>query len=372
MTTALAPAPIPLVNLQRQYAGLKAEIDAAVAEVMAGQAFIHGERVATFTRAWLAALGAKHGAACGNGTAAISAALRALGIGPGDEVITTAHTFFATAEAIFNVGAVPVFADIDPRSYTLDIATAPIGPRTRAILPVHLYGGAADMDAIMAVADRHRLKVVEDTAQAHLGTHRGRALGTIGDAGTFSFYPGKNLGAYGDAGFTVARDPHVAALIAKLVDHGRESKYAHDVIGDNLRMDEIQAAVLSVKLPHLATWTAHRQAIAAYYDSRFKPKGFKVIEPLPGTTCVYHLYVVEAANRDAVLAYLKAEGIAAGVHYPLPLHRQPALAQLPCAQVHLPHTERAAGRVLSLPICGSITDAEAERVAEAFLAVARP
>ncbi|MDX2221368.1 MAG: DegT/DnrJ/EryC1/StrS family aminotransferase [Rhodospirillaceae bacterium] len=372
MTPTLAPAPIPLVNLQRQYAALKAEIDAAVADVMARQAFIHGERVAAFTKAWLAALGATHGSACGNGTAAISVALRALGIGPGDEVITTAHTFFATAEAIFTVGATPAFTDIDPRSYTLDIATATVTPRTRAILPVHLYGGAADMDAILALAAQHNLKVIEDTAQAHLASHQGRALGTIGDAGTFSFYPGKNLGAYGDAGFTVARDAQVAALIAKLVDHGRESKYAHDVIGDNLRMDEIQAAVLSVKLPHLPTWTARRQAIAAFYDSRLKPRGFKVIEPLPGTICVYHLYVVEVGNRDEVLARLKAQGIAAGVHYPLPLHRQPALARLPCAQVRLPHTERTADRVLSLPICGDITDTEAERVINAFLSAARP
>jgi dTDP-4-amino-4,6-dideoxygalactose transaminase len=361
---------IPLVNLQRQYLSLKAELDAAMADVVARQEFINGREVRGFTAAYLNALGAKYGAACSNGTTAIELALKALGIGSGDEVITPSHTFFATAEAILNVGATPVFADIETSSYTLDAATLNVGPKTKAIVPVHLYGAAADMTALMALAQKHNLKVVEDTAQAHLATHHGKVAGTIADAGTFSFYPGKNLGAYGDAGFVVAKDANVAALISKLADHGREAKYSHDIVGGNARMDELQAAVLSVKLKRLQMWTARRQAVAQYYDSRLKPAGFKVIEPLPGSTCVYHLYVVEVSDRDATLEKLKSDGIGAGVHYPIPLHQQPALANR--AAPPLPRTVQAAARVLSLPICGDITDAEAEQVCTVFLRHARP
>lgn len=363
---------IPLANLKRQYQSLKAEIDAAVADTLAKQEFIHGAKVKAFSGAWLSALGAKHGTACANGTVAITLALKALGIKPGDEVITTAHTFFATAEAIFAAGAVPVFADIDPRTYNIDIATVTPSPRARAIVPVHLYGNAADMAAISAFAAKHGLKVIEDAAQAHLGTWNGRALGTLGDAGTFSFYPGKNLGAYGDAGFAVAREEAVGRAMAKFVNHGRESKYLHDAIGDNMRMDEIQAAVLSVKLRHLATWTARRQTVAAAYERRIKPAGFKTIEAYPHGSCVYHLYVAEVSNRDTVMEALQAAGIGAGVHYPVPLHHQPALKDLPCARVALPATERAAARVVSLPICADITDDEVARVCDTFLRVAKP
>ncbi len=363
---------IPLVNLQRQYAGIKSEVDAAIAGVIGRQEFINGREVRAFTEAYLKVFGAQHGAACDNGTSAIELALKALGIGPGDEVVTVAHTFFATVEAILNVGATPVFAEIDPRSYTLDPGSILITPRTRAILPVHLYGAVADMNAIMALAKKHNLKVIEDTAQAHLATHHGEVAGTIGDAGTFSFYPGKNLGAYGDGGFVIAREKRVADLIAKLADHGRASKYGHDVVGGNVRMDEIQAAVLRVKLPHLRRWTERRQAVAQFYDSRLKPAGFKVIEALAHTSCVYHLYVVEVSDRDATFEKLKANGIGAGVHYPVPLHQQPALAQMTASAVSLPKTEAAAQRVLSLPICADITDAEAESVVTTFLKTARP
>ena len=362
---------IPLVNLKRQYAALKPEIDAAIAEVVARQEFVNGTSVAAFTTQWLAALGADHGAACANGTVAISLALQALGIGPGDEVITTAHTFFATVEAICAVGATPVFADIDRATYTLDLASAKISPRTRAILPVHLYGTSADMDAVLAFAASHKLKVIEDTAQAHLATWDGRALGTLGDAGTFSFYPGKNLGAYGDAGFMVAREAAVARTAAKLADHGRESKYTHDVVGENNRMDEIQAAVLSVKLRHLPAWTERRRSLAKRYDARLKTGDFKVITPYAKAASVYHLYVVEVANRERTLAHLQTAGIGAGVHYPVPLHLQPALAGWTSAGP-LPQTEQAAARVMSLPLCADLTDTELDRVCDTFLAVAKP
>ncbi|MBL8631529.1 MAG: DegT/DnrJ/EryC1/StrS family aminotransferase [Rhodospirillaceae bacterium] len=363
---------IPLVNLQRQYAGLKAEIDAAFAAVLERQEFINGREVKAFTAAYLAAFGAKYGTACSNGTTAIELALKGLGVGPGDEVITTAHTFFATVEAIMNVGAEPVFVDIEPGSYTLDPANLPVGRKTRAIMPVQLYGGMADMTAIMAAAASSNLKVIEDAAQAHLATHKGAMAGTIGDAGTFSFYPGKNLGAYGDAGFVIARDAHVAVLISKLADHGREAKYSHDVIGGNARMDELQATVLSVKLKHLKKWTARRQAVAGYYNDKLKRAGFKVIEPLTHSTCVYHLYVIEAADRDAAADKLKAAGIGVGVHYPIPLHKQPALKNLAASNVNLPRTDHAAAHVLSLPICGDITDAEVETVTDAVLKMVRP
>lgn len=363
---------IPLVNLQRQYNSLKTEIDAAIASVVERQEFINGREVRTFTDAFLRAFGAQFGAACDNGTSAIELALKALGIGPGDEVITVAHTYFATVEAIMNVGATPVFAEIDTKSYTLDPATIAITPKTRAIIPVHLYGAVADMPAITALAQKHQFMVIEDTAQAHLATSHGRYAGTMGDAGTFSFYPGKNLGAYGDAGFVITKNENTAKHIAKLADHGRTSKYEHDVVGGNVRMDELQAAVLRTKLPHLARWTQRRQEVAKYYDSRFKPVGFKIIEPLPHTTCVYHLYVIEVTDRTATLEKLKAQGIGVGVHYPVPLHKQAALVHMPTARVSLPKTESVSSRVISLPICADITDAEAEFVADIVLKLARP
>ncbi len=363
---------IPLVNLKRQYAAIKPEIDAAIADVVGRQEFVSGKVVAAFTAEWLAALGASYGASCSNGTSAISLALKGLGIGPGDEVVTTAHTFFATVEAICAVGAKPVFADIDPDTYCLDIDTAPIGSSTRAIMPVHLYGTAANMSAVLACAQSHDLKVIEDTAQGHFATWNGKALGTLGDAGTYSFFPGKNLGAYGDAGFVVTKDEAVAVTIAKLLNHGRESKYTHDLMGENNRMDEIQAAVLRVKLKYLRAWTDRRQALAKHYDARLTAAGFKVIRPYPRASSVYHLYVVEVSNRDQTLAHLNTEGIGAGVHYPVPLHLQPALAGWGIARGALPKTEAAADRVLSLPICPDLTDAECDRVCDTFLACANP
>jgi dTDP-4-amino-4,6-dideoxygalactose transaminase len=363
---------IPLVNLKRQYATLKTEIDAAIAEVLGRQEFVNGKSVAAFTSAWLAAIGARHGAPCANGTIAITLALRALGIGPGDEVITTAHTFFATVEAIYAVGAIPVFADIDRATYTLDVATAKVSPNTRAVIPVHLYGTMANMDKVTAFAEAHDIKVIEDSAQAHFARWDGRMAGTIGDAGTFSFYPGKNLGAYGDAGFTVAKDPGVAQTVAKLSDHGRESKYTHDLIGENNRMDEIQGAVLAVKLKHLAAWTEQRRRHAQYYDTRLTAAGFKVIEPHIKATSVYHLYVVEVSNRDETLSHLQRAGIGAGIHYPVPLHLQPALTARGGYRAELPQTEQAAERVMSLPICADLTADEAAKVCDTFLAVAKP
>lgn len=367
---------IPLVNLPRQYVDLKDEITAAVVTVLDSQTFIKGPAVSAFETAWLAALGALHGYGCSNGTAALSLALQALEIGAGAEVITTAHTFIATAEAIRHVGAEPIFVDINPVSYSIDPAAiaAAVTPRTRAIVPVHLYGAPADMDSILSLALRHGLAVVEDAAQAHLARWQGAMVGTLGDAGCFSFYPGKNLGAYGDAGFVIARDLPVAVMMEQLIDHGRRrgSKYLHDIVGQNQRMDDVQAAVLSVKLNRLAGWTAVRRARAAQYDARLKSAGFKVIEPLAGSEPVYHLYVVEVADRDDVMAALGAAGIGCGVHYPVPLHQQPAFVAQNSNRITLPRTEHAANHVLSLPICGAITAEEVDHVCDVFLSVARP
>jgi dTDP-4-amino-4,6-dideoxygalactose transaminase len=228
------------------------------------------------------------------------------------------------------------------------------------------------MDALVELADAHRLVIVEDAAQAHLARYRTRSVGTFGDAAGFSFYPGKNLGAFGDAGFIVARDAAVAARLARLVDHGRQSKYTHDVIGYNQRLDSLQAAILSAKLPHLAGWNVIRRERARQYDERLRPHGFKTLEPLPGAEPVYHLYTVEVANREATMTSLASAGIETGIHYPVPLHLQPALADLGGRRGDLPVTERIAERILSLPICGAITADEVDQVCDAFLAVAVP
>jgi dTDP-4-amino-4,6-dideoxygalactose transaminase len=365
---------IPFVDLEGQYRKLKSEIAAAMDAVLESRAFIQGPFAARFEEEFSGAMGSPHGLGCANGTAAISLALEALGVGRGDEVITVSHTFFATAEAVFHVGAIPVFVDIDPRSYTLDPALIEeaITPRTRAIIPVHLYGTPADMNPIMEIARRHGLKVVEDSAQAHLAAYHGKFAGTLGDAATFSFYPGKNLGAFGDAGFITTNSDEVAERIKRLRDHGRLSKYEHDVIGYNQRMDGLQAAILSVKLKYLSQWTATRRRNAAHYDSRLRLHGFKTIEPSNATEPAYHLYVVEVENREAVMKALGEAGIGCGVHYPVPLHRQPALKDILPGRGALPHTENAASRVISLPMCGELTEENIDRVCDVFLSIAKP
>lgn len=369
MTAATTLDRIPFVNLGRQLERLRPELVAAFEAVLDSRGFIKGPHVAAFEAAFAAAIGARRAVGCANGTAAVALALEAAGIGPGDEVLVPSLTFIATGEAVCHVGATPVFCDIDPETYTLDPGDAArrLTPRTRAMVPVHLYGTPADMDPLLALAAEHGLLVVEDCAQAHLATYRGRTVGTIGAAGAFSFFPGKNLGALGDAGLVATADPALAERVAKLADHGRLSKYEHDLIGYNQRLDGLQAALLAVKLPHLADWTVHRRRVARRYDGRLRPAGIKVITPPAGAEPVYHLYVIEVEDRAAVMAELAALGVETGVHYPCPLHRQPAFRHLPA--VELPHAERAAARVLSLPICGEIGDEEADQVCDRVLAV---
>jgi len=360
---------IPFVNLGRQLERLRPEFVAAFEAVLDSRAFIKGPYVSAFEAAFAEAQGAAHVVGCANGTAAVSLALEAAGIGPGDEVIVPTATFIATGEAVCHVGATPVFCDIDPDSQTIDPKDVErrITPRTKAVIAVHLYGTPADMDALMAIAKAHDLVVIEDCAQAHLATYRGRPVGTIGTAGGFSFFPGKNLGALGDAGAVTVNDAALAERIRKLADHGRLSKYEHDIVGYNQRLDGLQAAMLSVKLPHLAAWTERRRTVARYYDSRLVPAGVKVITPPEGAESVYHLYVIEVEDRQQVSDALAALGVETGVHYPCPLHLQPAFRHLKGDS--LPNAERSAGRILSLPICGEITDDEAEYVCNQVLAV---
>jgi dTDP-4-amino-4,6-dideoxygalactose transaminase len=362
---------IPLVNLARQHAEIRGELVAALEGVLDSGAFILGPAVARFEEEFAAVAGSRHAVGCANGTAAISLALEAIGVGRGDEVVTTPHTFAATAEAIVHVGATPVFVDIEPDTYGIDPAhaAAAIGSRTRAVLPVHVYGAPCRIGEVMAIADQAALAVVEDSAQAHLAAVAGRRVGTFGRAGTFSFYPGKNLGACGDAGAVITGDVALADGIRRLRDHGRSSKYEHVVVGYNHRMDGLQAAVLSTKLRRLEDWTARRVALARRYDAVLAER-FHVVRPREGDRAVYHLYVVEVSNRDAVQAALAERGIATGVHYPIPLHRQPAFARW--AGGALPVAERTASRVLSLPLCAHLQDAEQDEVLDRFLAIAAP
>jgi dTDP-4-amino-4,6-dideoxygalactose transaminase len=366
--------PVPFVDVAGQTARLHDELLAAIDSVVRSGVFVGGPEVEAFEREFGERLGLPPGVGCSSGTSALSVLLEAAGVGPGDEVVTTAHTFIASAAAIVHVGASPVFAEIDPRSYTIDPASvdAAIGPRTRAVLPVHLYGTPCDMAALNVVAARHGIVVLEDAAQAHGATLHGQPAGALGDGSAFSFYPGKNLGAMGDAGLLAARDPAWLERARRLVDHGRDSKYVHGAIGYNHRLDAIQAAILRVKLRHLDGWTAHRRSIAATYDAALGRAGFKVIVEPEGARSSYHLYVVEVGNRDEVLAHLQGSGIGCGIHYPVPVHLQPAFEHLGHRRGMLPRTEWAADHVVSLPIDGEISATDAERVLDAFLAVAIP
>lgn len=344
---------IPLVDLRAQYEGIRLEIDEAVTRVLRRGEFILGEEVLAFEREWAAWCEVDHAVGVSSCTDAIRLALVALGVGPGAEVITVANTFFATAEAIAATGARPVFVDTEPLTQTMDPArlAAALTPLTAAIVVVHLYGQPADMDAIMDIASAHGVPVVEDAAQAHGARYRGRRVGGIGHLGCFSFFPAKNLGAYGDAGAVVTNDTGAAARIRRLRDHGRASKHLHVEVGHSCRLDALQAAVLRVKLPHLERWTARRR----HLDSLYR----EALADVPGVDCVglaperesaHHLMVVELDGRDRVLQRLQVAGVGAGVHYPVPVHLQPGFAHLGYAERDLPVTERAARRVLSLPL----------------------
>jgi dTDP-4-amino-4,6-dideoxygalactose transaminase len=361
---------IPFVDLKAQYRSIKPEIDAAVARVLDSAQFVLGDEVAAFEREFAAFCGAAYAVAVNSGTSALQLALLAAGVGPGDDVITVPFTFVASVAAIEYTGARPIFVDIDERSFTMDAdrIEAVVTPRTRAIVPVHLYGQAADMDPIRAVAARHRLVVIEDAAQAHGARYNDRPAGSLGDLACFSFYPSKNLGAYGEGGMVVTGRAEHATRVRMLRDWGQETKYRHTIRGFNARMDGLQGAILRVKLRHLPAWTASRREHAARYHALLAGTGLTRPIAMPYAEHAYHLYTVRLRERDALAAALAAEGIHTGLHYPIPVHLQPAYADLGYAAGAFPVAERAANEVLSLPMFPELT---AEQIATVAAAVRR-
>lgn len=343
---------IPFVDLKAQYQTIRTEVNHAIQRVLDNTSFIMGDEVVAFETAFAEVTGAPHAIGVASGTTAIHLILDALGVGRGDEVITTPHTFIATAEAIRHAGATPVFVDIDPQTYNIDptkIESA-ITERTKAIMPVHLYGQAADLSSIVAIAKKHNLFVIEDAAQAHLAQYDGQHVGLLGDAGTFSFYPGKNLGAYGDAGAVITHRDDIAEKVRMLRNHGRREKYVHETHGYGERLDGLQAAILGVKLAYLAEWTTARQEIAQRYRDGLAGLPLLLPKEVSAEGHVYHLFVIKTDRRDALKAFLKEKDISSGVHYPLPLHLQPALSYLGHQAGDFPVCEDAAKTVLSLPV----------------------
>ncbi len=359
---------IPLVGLFDQYQTIKPEIDAAIQNIITSSAFVGGNEVRQFEKEFAEYCEAKACVGVGNGTDALYLTLRALGIGAGDEVITVAHTFIATSEAISMTGATPVFIDILDDTMLMDPALIEpaITPRTKAIIPVHLYGQSCDMDAIMEIARKHGLKVVEDAAQAHGARWRGRRVGSIGDAATFSFYPGKNLGAFGDAGAVVSQDEGLIEQVRTLANHGRLEKYTHKMEGVNSRLDGLQAAILRVKLRYLDEWNQKRRAHADFYLDALSANEFRPQAVNPNAEPVWHLFVLRLADREALQKRLKDEGIATGIHYPVPLHLQPAYQERQIALGSLPVTETAANQVVSLPMYPELTAVELESIVNAI------
>lgn len=359
---------IPLVDLKAQYDSIKPEIDAAIQRVLDHTQFIEGPEVAAFEAAFANACGAPHAVGVASGTAAIDLALRVLGIGPGDEVITTPHTFIATVEPVRDVGATPVFVDIDLGTYNIDpgkIEDA-ITEHTRALMPVHLYGQPADMLPILDIARRHDLRVIEDAAQAHGATYHDQHVGLWGDIGTFSFYPAKNIGAYGDAGAIVTRDAALAKRLRMLRNHGRTEKYVHAMHGLGERLDALQAAILAVKLTRLEAWTTRRRQIADIYRVQLNDLPLILPQELDGASHVYHQFVIRTERRDALRAHLRDAGVGTGIHYPLPLHLQPALEDLGYQEGDFPVTEQVADTVLSLPVYPELTSGQIDAIVSAI------
>lgn len=357
---------VPFADLKAQYDSIREEIDSAMAAVIAESAFIGGKYARGFEEAFAAFCGVKYAVGVGNGTDALHIALRSLGVGPGDEVITAANTFIATAEAITMTGARVVFVDCDPETYAIDVRKIPaaITPRTKAIIPVHLYGRPADMPALIRIAEERGLFLVEDAAQAHGAEIDGRRVGTFGKLACFSFYPGKNLGAYGDAGAIVTDDEALAVQCRMIANHGRIQKYDHDFEGINSRLDGLQGAILHVKLGHLEAWTERRNSRAALYGELLRGSGVVTPVASPGMRHVYHLYVVRVPGRGAVQAVLKEAGIATGVHYPIALPRLAAYRYLGHRPEDFPVANRYAGEILSLPMFPEMTDEQVAYVCD--------
>jgi dTDP-4-amino-4,6-dideoxygalactose transaminase len=365
---------IPFVDLRAQYFSIKEEVHAAIAHVLETSQFTLGEEVAAFEEEFAAYCQARHAVAVNTGTSALHLALLAAGVGQGDEVITVPFTFVATVAAIYYSGARTVFVDIDPVSYTMDPAKieAAITPKTKAIIPVHLYGQCADMSPILEVAKRHGLTVIEDACQAHGAEYQGRKAGSMGDLGCSSFYPGKNLGAYGEGGMVVTDNPEHTRAIRMLRDWGAETKYQHVLKGYNYRMEGIQGAVLRVKLRYLEEWTEARRAAARRYDAIFAGSSVHTPQQLPNRRHVYHIYAIRTDQRKTVQDALSKDGIHTGIHYPIPVHLLPAYADLGYKAGNFPHSERAASQVLSLPMFAELTGEQCEQVGRSVLAVYQP
>jgi dTDP-4-amino-4,6-dideoxygalactose transaminase len=363
---------VPLLDLDAQYRPLRDELLAAVTRVCDSQRFIMGPEIDHLERELCALLGVTHAIAVSSGTDALLLALMALGIKAGDEVVTTTFSFFATAGAIVRVGATPVLVDIDPTTFNIDPvqAAAAITPRTRAILPVHLFGLGADMDPIMAAANRAGIPVIEDAAQAIGSTYKSRPLGAIGAFGCFSFFPSKNLGAFGDAGLLTTEDDALAARARLLRTHGMKPKYYHHLVGANFRMDALQAAVLRVKAPHLAAWTRGRRANVARYRALFHAAGLDAAVTLPiepaDRSHIFNQFVIRTADRDGLKRHLDEQGIGNEIYYPVPFHLQPCFADLGYRQGAFPHAERAAQESLAIPVYGELTAAQQETVVSAI------
>lgn len=352
---------IPILDLKAQYLSIKGELDAAVLKVLASTQYILGDEVAAFENEFAAYCETRHAVAVNSGTSALHLALLASGVGPGDEVITVPFTFVATVSAICYAGARPVFVDVDPVTLTMDPAKleAAITSRTKAIVPVHLYGQMADMDAIVSIAERHGIAVIEDACQAHGAELDGRRAGSIGVSGCFSFYPGKNLGACGEGGIFVTSDDAQAKMVRMLRDWGQEQRYHHVLKGFNYRMDGIQGAILRVKLRHLEDWTEARRSHARRYSDLLA--GSRLLQPpveMPGRRHVYHVYAVRSHERGRLQQSLQAEGIQTGLHYPVPVHLQPAHADLGYRRGDFPVSEAASREVLSLPMFPELTSAQ--------------
>ena len=357
------PQVIPFLDLKAQHQQIRCEVAAAITSVIDSGQFVLGPQVAVFEERFACYCNTRHCVALNTGTSALHLALLANEIGPGDEVITVAMTFVATTAAILYTGAKPVFIDVDPHTWTMDpkLIEAAITPRTRAIMPVHLHGLMADMDPIMDIARRHNLVVIEDAAQSHGAEYKGRRAGSIGSIGCFSFYPGKNLGAYGEGGAAVTDDPDLARRMRLLRDWGQQSKYNHVVHGFNYRMDGIQGAVLNVKMDHIEAWTEGRRMVAAHYGRRLTGNRYRKTAPPAHCRHVYHVYAIQVADRDKVQRALQEAGVGTGIHYPIPVHLQPAYADLGCGPGRLPITENLARQFLSLPIYAEL---QVDQIAE--------
>ncbi|MCL5999489.1 MAG: DegT/DnrJ/EryC1/StrS family aminotransferase [Chloroflexi bacterium] len=360
---------VPFVDLKTQYQTLKPQMDRAIASVLERSAYVMATEHSEFEREFASYIGVKQCLGVSTGTDALELALRACDIGPGDEVITVPNTFIATTEAISVTGAAIRWVDVDPRTYNMnpDKIEAAITPRTKALLPVHLYGQPADMGPIMGIARRHGLRVIEDCAQAHGAKYQGQKAGTFGDVACFSFYPGKNLGAYGDGGAVVTNDEAIATRVRLLRNHGSREKYIHEIEGYCRRLDNLQAAVLRVKLPYLDAWNARRRDAAERYNERLaQVPGVVTPYVLPGTEPVYHLYVVQVPDRDQVRAALQSEGIETGIHYPVPLHQQPAYARYGHTAQDFLVSTTLGPRILSLPMFPEISESQIQQVVDAL------